>query len=289
MDLSKAFDCFPHELILEKLKFYGLHDRSIQLLRSYLSSCHQRVKVRTTYSSWMGVSAGVPPGSILGPMLLNIFMNDLIYAVKDYRLIRYADDTKINLAHQNPQIVEEGINRELDNTMQWFQQNGMLANPDKYQALVLGNTEYEVNFKCADVSIPVSKEINLLGITIDNKLKFEAHVASVCRKVGGHVNALNRLKNILLRKTEKAVYRAFILPHFYYCSQVRHHCGARNTKKLERVNERALRYVYKDKETPYAKLLEWIGLGATLESLRIQDMLLTVNSCFQGSSPTSVA
>ena len=88
--------------------------------------------------------------------------------------------------------------------MQWFQQNGMVANPDKHQALVLGNAECEMKFKCADVSIPVSKDINLLGITVDNKLMFEAHVQSVCRKVGGQVNALNRLKNSLPCKTKEA-------------------------------------------------------------------------------------
>ena len=71
--------------------------------------------------------------------------------------------------------------------------------------------------------------------------RFDAHAASVCRKVGGQVNALNRLQNILPCKVKELLYRAFVLPHFYYCSQVWHHCGSRNTKKIEKVNERALR------------------------------------------------
>ena len=79
------------------------------------------------------------------------------------------------------------------------------------------------------------------------------------------------------------LYRAFILPHFNYCSQIWHNCGARNTRKIEMVNERALRYVYTDKETSYEKLLERIGFGCTLESRRIQDMLVTINNCFSGN------
>ena len=164
----------------------------------------------------------------------------------------------------------------------------MIANPDKYQALVLGNTAHDFDIKCKEKSIPVFSEIQLLGVTLDNKLKFDSHIASICRKVGRQVNALNRLKNVLPCKTKEALYRAFILPHFDYCSQIWHHCRARNTRKLERVNERALRFVYKDKNNSYDRLLNWIGLHSTLEGRGIQDMLITINSCFQEKAPTPI-
>ena len=116
-----------------------------------------------------------------------------------------------------------------------------------------------------------------------------AHVASVCRKLGGQVNALNRLKKILPCKVKELLYRAFVLPRFYYyCSQVWHHCGSRNTKRIEKVNERALRYVYKDKTSVYHELLQRIGLGTMLENRRVQDMLITINACFQGTAPTYI-
>lgn len=102
MDLSKAFDCLPHELILEKLKFYGLDDKAVNILGSYLSNRKQRVKLGDTYSSWMGVSAGVPQRSILGPILFNIFMNDLAYAIKECELEGYADDMEMYMSHSNP-------------------------------------------------------------------------------------------------------------------------------------------------------------------------------------------
>ena len=89
-------------------------------------------------------------------------------------------------------------------------------------------------------------------------------------------------------KVKELLYRAFVLPHFYYCSQVWHHCGSRNTKKIEKVNERALRYVYKDKTSAYYELLQRIGLGTTLENRRVQDMLITINACFQGTAPTCI-
>ena len=103
------------------------------------------------------------------------------------------------------------MNKDLDNTTKWFRENGMLANPEKYQALRLGKTDYDMNIKCCENTIPLSNEIKLFGATIDSKLKFDAHIVSVCRKVSGQVNALNRLKNILPVKTKEALYRAFIL------------------------------------------------------------------------------
>ena len=105
IDLSKAFDC----LLLEKLKFYGVNDNSVALLRNYLSCRYQRVKLGHTFSTWMGVSAGVPQRSLLGPLLFNIFMNDLAFAIRDCRLISYADDTKLHLSLKDPQAVEDGI------------------------------------------------------------------------------------------------------------------------------------------------------------------------------------
>ena len=157
-----------------------------------------------------------------------------------------------------------------------------MSNASKYQALVLGNTAHNFDIKCEEKPIPVSSEIQ------DNKLKFDSHIASTCQKAGGQVNALNGLKNVLPWKTKEALYCAFILPHFVYCSQIWHHCGARNTKKLERVNECALQFVYKDKKSSYDRSLNWIGLHSALERRRIQDMLITINSCFQEKAPTPI-
>ena len=92
-----------------------------------------------------------------------------LFAIRDCRLISYVDDTNLHLSHQHPQAVEDGINLDLTNTIQWFQQNGMVANPDNYQALVLGNTAHDFYIKCKEKPIPVSSEIQLLGVTFDNK------------------------------------------------------------------------------------------------------------------------
>ena len=95
MDLSKAFDTLPHNLIVLKLIHYGADKKTVELLKDYLSNRRQRVKIGNNYSTWQKVTAGIPQGSILGPLLFNIFMNDLAYVIKHSTLSAYADDTQM--------------------------------------------------------------------------------------------------------------------------------------------------------------------------------------------------
>ena len=126
-------------------------------------------------------------------------MNELVYTIENFKILNYADDTKIYLSHSEPQIIKGGINRDLKSARLWFKENGMMPNPKKYQVIVLGSKGCDINFQCANETIPTSNEINLLIATFDSKLKFDAHIASMCRKVAGQVNALNRLKKIFFR------------------------------------------------------------------------------------------
>ena len=155
-------------------------------------------------------------------------MNDLVYAIKESKLTNYADDTKLHYSHKDPDIVEIEINKDLDRANTWFVNNGMKVNPTKHQAMIPGNCKSKIQIMLDGTGVSVTNHMVLLGMTIDNKLKFDMHVAGVCRKVGRQINILNRLKNILPLKTKEALYHSFVLPYFNYCSQVWHHCGTRN-------------------------------------------------------------
>ena len=97
MDLSKAFDCLPHDILLSKLSAYGLKNESVQLLNSYLSGRKQQVKLNNIVSSWSCIKKGVPQGSILGPLLFNVFINDIFYFIEHGTLYNYADDNTLSL------------------------------------------------------------------------------------------------------------------------------------------------------------------------------------------------
>ena len=122
------------------------------------------------------MSKGVPHGSILGPKLFDIFMNDFEYAIKQCRIVNYADATKIHFQQRNV-CSSNNFNTDLENVASsWFIQNSMKPNPDKYQAIVLGKTEDKLNFKLADdIDTKTTQKTCHLDVVLDNELKFDDH------------------------------------------------------------------------------------------------------------------
>ncbi len=99
MDLSKTFDCLPHEILLDKLSAYGVSKHSVSLLSSYLSKRKQQIKISSVLSSWADIHKGVPHGSILGPLLFNVFINDIFLFIEQGTLYNYADDNTLSFCH----------------------------------------------------------------------------------------------------------------------------------------------------------------------------------------------
>ena len=134
---------------------------------------------------------------------------------------------------------------------------------------------------CEGTVIPTQDEMELLGVTIDNKLKFEGQIRKIYRKVSQQIAVLNRLKKILPFELRLDIYRAFIAPHFNYYSESWHHCGKRGCAKLEKINERVLRFVTHDKLTTYETLLKQLNVLSSLNE-RIVKMATRVYKAIHG-------
>ena len=170
-DLSKAFDCLDHELITAKLNTYGFTLPALRLIHDYLSNRKQRTKIDDNYSSWSEILFGVPQGSILGPLLFNIFLADLFFVVKDIDIASYADDSTPFIVENNIDNVIASLEQVSDALFNWFKNNRLKNNVDKCHVLV--STNKPVGIKVGDYIIDNSECEKLLGVKINLNLNFK--------------------------------------------------------------------------------------------------------------------
>ena len=254
MDLSKAFDTINHELLIAKLGAYGFSDSALQIVFSYLSDRRQRTKVNSSFSSWEDLLCGVPQGSVLGPFLFNIYINDMFFQFVDAHVCNFADDTTLTACS----IKMEDLLHELeDNTLSaiiWFENNYMKLNQDKCHFLTCGTHEH-LWVRVGDVKIWESQSENLLGMIVDKKLSFDVHLRTLCKKVNQKVSALARIVPFLPFPKRHLIMKTFIESQFSYCPLVWMFCSRTMNTKINRIHERALRLVYQDYNSTFEELL----------------------------------
>ena len=138
-DLSKAFDCLNHDLLIAKFEAYGFNIEALTFIQDCLSNRSQRTKVNSEYSSYRDIKYGVPQGSILGPDLFNIFLNDIFFFVKDSKITNYADDNNLYATEDSVEKLLETLERETNILLDWFKCNEMKSNTDKCHLIIINN------------------------------------------------------------------------------------------------------------------------------------------------------
>ena len=210
IDLSKAFDRLPHNLLLEKLPAYGVNPESLELLTNYVTNRTQCVRLGNTCSTTGKLTSGVPQGSVLGPHLFHIFINYLFYNIKKAKISAYADDKQFYFSNANARIVEKTLNSELAVVSSWITDNGLLLNPEKCKSLIFRRTnskhnqteEEKINFSVEGTLIEPSTTCKLLGVHIDERLNFNNHVASICKKISKQIAVISRFRKLLSIQTK---------------------------------------------------------------------------------------
>ena len=184
-DLSKAFDCISHDLLIANLHTYGLSFPALKLMQDYLQNRKQRTKIGTTYSNWQDIPDYVTQGSILGPILFNIFLCDLFLDQGNNYFNNYADDTTRYVVGDNTIDVLSSLTKITQELFTWFANNQMKTNHDKYHVLL--SSHEDANIQIANITIKSSTSKKLLEVTIDNKLKFDKHVENIfVKKLAGN-------------------------------------------------------------------------------------------------------
>ena len=220
-----------------------------------MKSRKQRVKINTTFSTSTDLTSGVPQGSVLGPLLFNIFLNELFIFLQDINICNYDDETTPFVCDETLESVLEKLEGNSELEVFWFENNYMKINNDKCHLLVSG-TKYEHSWaKIGNEKIWKSNEVKLLGVAIDNKFKFDNHIANICFKVNQKISVLSRLANLLFFDRKRILFKAFFESQFKYCPLILMFCSRRVNNRTNKLHERTLKLVYDDYETSFSDLL----------------------------------
>ena len=281
-DLSKAFDCLPHELIIAKLHAYGFNLPALKLVQSYLTNRKQRTKVNESYSSWEEILFGVPQGSILGPLLFNIFMCDLFLLIDEVNFTSYADDNTPYSSGETPEHVVESLKDSSNKLFEWFENNHMKANSDKCHLLM--RTKVPVSI---EVDKDVIKNTNcekLLGVKIDSDLSFSSHLEAILKKASQKTHVLARITPYMSFNKKKMLMNSFFMSQFNYCPLV-WMCHSRLlNNKINRLHERCLRIVYCDKKSSFQELLNNDG-SVSIHTKNLQTLATEMFKTYKKLSP----
>ena len=216
MDLSKAYDCIPHDLLIVKLEDYGFDTCALKLVYSYLANRKQRAKVGSAYSTSQNIS-GVPQGSVLGPLLFNIFINDLFLTDLESEMCNFADDTTIHACDTSIEAVTINLKDHLQKPLDWFKNNGMCVNPSKFQIMFLGLKNGNSFILYIDgQQMKQSEQVKLLGVQIDNSLIFDANAKELCRKINQKLCAFSRIRPFLNKEKAKMLLTSVVLSNSSY-------------------------------------------------------------------------
>ena len=282
-DLSKAFGCIDHKLLIAKLSEYGVSSSALNVISSYLKHRTQRTKINNCFSTRSNIEYGVPQGSILGPLLFNINMIDLFYECEENDIVDYADETTpYSCGTDIPTVIFElqDISTKVFN---WFGNSHMKANPGKYN--LLHSIESPEFVSIDGIQITSSTAETLLGITTDSELNFESHLSAICNKASRKINALGRIANYMPLEKRRIVIKTFIESHFNYCPLIWMFHSRTMNNKINRSHERALRIVYSDFKSSFEALLMKDN-SFSIHERNIQSLTIEIYKFLNGLSPS---
>ena len=290
IDLKKAFDTINHNILVKKLHYFGIRGEASSWISSYLSSRRQFVNIEGTQSDIMNVNCGVPQGSILGPTLFIMYINDICNVSDVLRFILYADDTNLFSAGDNIRSVCNVITQELKKINVWFTVNKLTLNISKTNFIIFGpkNIQEEATIKINDVVIERVFHTKFLGVEIDHKFCWKEHIKKVQSKVAKNVAILYKLKYLLESNTLLVMYNTLILPYLMYCCEIWGNTYKSRLSNIMLLQKKAIRVVAKVNYFCKSK-----PLFCSLKLLNVYDLvelrtILMIYNAYHNKLPTNV-
>ena len=258
LDLQKAFDTVNHSILLQKLNIYGVRGTVLQWFTSYLSNRKQYTILSDNESELESVSCGVPQGSVLGPLLFLIYVNDIQYAISSAKIKLFADDTNLFLHNRDPVQLFAMANTCLAQLSGWFTANKLSLNLEKTCYSLFGPKQKDVKQYNLYINGKIIQNVECckyLGIFIDSNLKWQEHIDYVYNKLIKFVSIFYKLRTKLSQEVLRMIYFAFVHTHLLYGIEVYANTNTNHLSKLIKLNNKLLRILqYKSLKTHTVEL-----------------------------------
>ena len=248
IDLSKAFDTLNHSILLSKLKLYGIREIPLLWFQDYFANRKQCVCFNNATSRLRLITGGVPQGSILGPLLFILYVNDIVNCSKLLHFIFFADDTNLFSSSTNYINLMLTVNMELLKVAEWFRANRLSLNVAKTNYILFGTrrkclSDTNFSIRINDNTIERATFTKFLGVHIDQDLNWKQHTAEIAKKISKSLGILNRVKFILPRSSLITLYHTMIQPYLFYCNIIWGGASLLALNKLVCLQKRALRLI----------------------------------------------
>ena len=267
LDLSKAFDTLDFNILLSKLQYYGICDTPLSLMKSYLTNRYQYVQYKNWDSELLELKTGIPQGSILGPLIFSIYINDLVYSSNKLSFLLYADDTTLyfNLEDFAYQDREFHINNELEKVNIWLKLNKLTLNTDKTKCMYFHKrrTINPIQLYINNINIDITSHFSFLGIILDENLSWKNHINMITIKLAKITGILSRLKYVFPHSILLTIYKSLFVPHINYGSLV----WGTNYKDIAKIQKKAIRTITHSNYTAHTE-----PLLKHLQLLNVKDM-----------------
>ena len=291
IDLQKAFDTVDHHILLKKLDYYGVRGLANNWFKSYLSNRQQFVSINGFNSSKQTMKYGVPQGSVLGPLLFLVYINDLHQAIRFSNVHHFADDTNLLVVEKSMKKLQKHINIDLKFLCKWLKANKISLNASKTELIIFRDPKkkscHELKIKIDGKKLIPSSFVKYLGILIDSHLNWHAHVTALSTKLCRAIGMLYKIRHFVENQTLRMIYFGIFSSILTYGCQI---WGQHNsvTKKLQTIQNKALRAItFKPSRASSSPLFKDCEILKLADYISLQNFLFGYDS-LKNNLPSSL-